>query len=100
MIPPKKMSYVVAVFDDFVINPMNNEFKITTVRFDIACPYNEWKLDDQSLRPYLLMQEIDTMFNQAKLAGIGNLEFHRADILALSPQLGGYTMQYKINEFN
>lgn len=96
----EKMSYVIAVFDSFVVNSMNSEFKLTTVRFDIACPFNEWVLGEDSLRPYLLMQEIDTMFNQCKLTGIGNLEFYRCDILTLSPQIGGFTMQYKINEFN
>jgi hypothetical protein len=40
------------------------------------------------------------MFNQAKLSGIGNLQFHRADMLTLSPQIGGFSMEYKINEFN
>lgn len=96
----EKMSYIVAVFDNFVINSLNRDYKISTVRFDIACPYDEWALDDQSLRPYLLMQEIDNMFNQKSMAGIGNLAFYRADALTLSPQIGGYSMEYKIYEFN
>ena len=96
----EKMSYIVAVFDNFIVNQFNPEFKISTVRFDVACPYDEWVLDENSLRPYLIMQEIDNMFNQAKLSGIGNLQFHRADMLTLSPQIGGFSMEYKINEFN
>ena len=96
----EKMSYVTAIFDDFVVNQLNPDFKISTVRFDIACPYDEWILDGQSLRPYLIMEEIDKEFNQQKLAGIGNLQFHRADNLTLSPWIGGYSMRYKINEFN
>lgn len=96
----EKMSYITAVFDDFSVNRLNSEFKITTIRFDIACPYDEWLLDEYSLRPYLLMQEIDTIFNGSKLAGIGTLQFHRADNLTLTPWIGGYSMQYKINEFN
>ena len=96
----EKMSYVTAVFDDFVVNQLNPEFKISTIRFDIACPYDEWVLDEQSLRPYLIMQEIDTMFNEAQMAGIGTLQFWRADKLTLSPWIGGYSMRYKINEFN
>ena len=96
----EKISYIVAVFDNFVVNQFNPEFKISTVRFDIACPYDEWVLDENSLRPYLIMQEIDNMFNHAKLSGIGNLQFHRADMLTLSPQIGGFSMEYKINEFN
>ena len=46
------------------------------------------------------MEEIDKMFNQGKLKGIGNLQFYRADNLTLSPWIGGYSMRYKINEFN
>lgn len=96
----EKMSYVTALFDGFVVNQLNPEFKISTVRFDIACPYEEWLMDDRSLRPYLIMQEIDEMFNGAKMAGIGTLQFYRADPLTLTPWIGGYSMVYKINEFN
>ena len=96
----EKMSYIVSVFDDFTVNSLNSEFKVSTVRFDIACPYDEWILNETSLRPYLIMQEIDTLFNGQKLAGIGNLQFWRADNLTLSPWIGGYSMRYRINEFN
>ena len=96
----KKMSYITAIFDGFVVNQLNPEFKVSTVRFDIACPYDEWILNDSSLRPYLIMEELDNMFNEGKLKGIGNLQFYRADNLTLSPWIGGYSMRYKINEFN
>lgn len=96
----EKMSYVTAIFDSFIVNTLNPEFKISTLRFDIACPYDEWLLNERSLRPYLIMQEIDTMFNEAKMVGIGTLQFYRADNLTLSPWIGGYSMLYKINEFN
>lgn len=93
-------SYIMAVFSGFSINPMNPDFKTTQIRFDIVCPYSEWIINDSSLRPYLIMEEIDKMFNQAKLNGIGNLQFVSSDLLTLSPQLGGYTLRYQINEFN
>lgn len=96
----EKMSYITAIFDDFVVNQINPEFKVSTVRFDIACPYDEWILNDKTLRPYLIMQEIDILFNESKMAGIGTLQFWRADNLTLSPWIGGYSMRYKINEFN
>lgn len=96
----EKMSYITAIFTGFTTNIINPDFKTTTVRFDIACPYEEWVLDEASLRPYLIMQEVDQMFNQAKMAGIGTLQFVRADALTLSPWIGGYSMLYSINEFN
>ena len=96
----EKMSYVTALFSNFVVNQLNPEFKISTIRFDIACPYEEWLLDGRTLRPYLIMEEIDKMFNEAKMQGIGTLQFYRADALTLSPWIGGYSMVYQINEFN
>lgn len=96
----QKMSYITAIFDNFVINPFNPEFKVSTIRFDVACPYDEWLLNEHSLRPYLIMQQLDIMFNKSKLAGIGTLQFYRADNLVLTPWMGGYSMVYKINGFN
>ena len=96
----EKMSYITAIFDDYVVNTLNPEFKVSTLRFDIACPYDEWILNAHTLRPYLIMQQIDTEFNGRHLSGIGNLQFWRADNLTLSPWIGGYSMRYKINEFN
>ena len=93
-------SFVMAVFDNFTINPSNADFKLTRIRFDVVCPYTEWVINENSLRPYLIMEEIDKMFNQAKLSGIGNLQFTHATPLVLSPQIGGYSMYYQINEFN
>jgi hypothetical protein len=40
------------------------------------------------------------MFNGAQMSGIGTLQFIRADRNVFTPQIGGYTMKYAINEFN
>ena len=96
----EKTSYIVAMFSGFTVNALNPDFKLTTIRFDVACPYDEWVLDGKSLRPYELMHLIDREFNGAQMAGIGTLQFVRADSLVLTPQIGGYSMLYQINEFN
>lgn len=96
----EKMSYVAAIFSGFTVDALNAEFKQTVLRFDIACPYEEWLMDDRTLRPYLIMQRIDSMFNGFPLAGIGTLQFFRAENLTLTPWIGGFSMFYKINEFN
>lgn len=96
----EKTSYVVALFSNFTTNIINPEFKLSTIRFDVACPYDEWVLSEHSLRPYLIMQEIDDMFNGAKMAGIGTLQFVNAEAIVLTSQIGGYSMLYQINEFN
>lgn len=93
-------SYIVVVFDNFTINPANPDFKLSRIRFDVVCPYSEWIIDEGNLRPYLIMAEIDELFNQTKLSGLGNLQFTNCVPLTLSPQMGGYSMYYQINEFN
>ena len=107
MITPKiwddsteKTSYIVVLFNSFTTNIINPDYKIDTIGIDVACPYDEWVLNGRSLRPYLIMEEIDKMFNGAQMAGIGTLEFVRADRNVFTSQIGGYTMQYRINEFN
>ena len=107
MITPKiwdesteKTSYIVALFNSFTTNQINPDYKIDTISFDVACPYDEWVLSENSLRPYLIMQELDDMFNGAQMAGIGTLQFVRADRNVFTSQIGGYTMIYSINEFN
>ena len=96
----KECSFIIVVFDKYIVNPNNDDFKLCTLRFEIVCPYEEWLLDENNLRPYLLMQEIDEMFNQKRIEGLGKLQFSHSVPLTLSPQMGGYTMYYNINEFN
>lgn len=93
-------SFLTIFFDRYIVNTQNPDFKLSTIRFDIICPFNEWIVNDSNLRPYLIMQELDTMFNQTKMSGIGNLQFSTCDILVLSPHLGGFSIYYTINEFN
>lgn len=96
----EERSFIIVVFDKYILNPANPDFKVATIRFDIVCPFNEWVVNDDNLRPYLLMQEVDNLFNQQQFVGLGNLQFTHCEPLVLSPQLGGYTMYYQINEFN
>lgn len=107
MITPKiwddsteKTSYVVALFNNFVTNIMNKDYKIDTIGIEVACPYDTWVLNGHSLRPYLIMERIDNLFNGAQMSGIGTLQFVRADRTVFTSQIGGYTMQYQIDEFN
>lgn len=93
-------SFIIVVFDRYTINPNNPDFKVSRIRFDVVCPFSEWVINADNLRPYLLMQEIDTMFNQAELNGLGKLQFTHSEPLVLSPQMGGYSMYYQVNEFN
>lgn len=96
----EKTCYIVVLLDNYEVDPTNNDFKFASIRFDVICPMDRWVINDNSLRPYLLMNEIDKTFNEKKLAGIGNLSFESASRLVVSPYLGGYSLKYGHYEFN
>lgn len=95
-----KTCYVTAILNGYEVLAANPDFKDVDIRFDVVCPMDRWIINGKTLRPYLIMSEIDKMFNEQALAGIGNLAFNNAFPITLSPQLGGFTMRYTQNEFN
>ena len=96
----EKMCYIVMILNTYDIAPNNQDFKTATVRFDVLCPMDRWVINAKTLRPYLIMSEIDSMFNEKNIAGIGNLSFETARPLVVSPQLAGYSLVYGHYEFN
>ena len=95
-----KNCYIVVILDKYEVDPYNPDFKSVIIRFDVICPLDRWIINSSTLRPYLILNELDKMFNEQKLAGIGNLSFINADRLVVSPYLGGYTVNYGHFEFN
>ena len=72
------LNYIIINFDNFMPNGTNPEFRDNIIIFDILCHFDQWQLQDAKLRPYLLAAEIDTMFNEKHLSGIGTLYFRGA----------------------
>ena len=87
--------YVIISFDNFIPNATNPEFRDCTVNFDILCHPDHWNLGDFQLRPYKIAGEIDAMFNNTKMTGIGELHFIGANDLVLNDQLMGLTLIYR-----
>jgi hypothetical protein len=67
------LNYIIISFDNFIQNPTNPEFRDSIVEFDIICHFDQWELKDFQLRPYKIAAEIDSMFNNKHLTGIGKL---------------------------
>lgn len=94
----EKTSFVTALFDTITLNKENSDFVVSAMRFDIACPNDSW-ICTNSLRPFLIMQEISKLFQGKQIAGLGTMSFMNGKILVLSPQLSGYTIWYIFHDF-
>lgn len=90
------MDYVIVTFDNFVPNVNNPEFRDNVLEFDIICHFDTWQLNDFQLRPYRIAAELDSMFDEKHLTGIGETEFLGATQIILTDEFAGLCLMYRV----
>lgn len=93
-VDPNYLTYLLINFDEYTPNKTNPQFRDNNVHFDIVCHYDKWMLQDFQLRPYKIAAELDSMFNNQKLSGIGRLEFQGMNQIVLNSEFAGLHLQY------
>lgn len=88
------LNYIIVSFDNFTPNGTNPEFRDNIVEFDIICHFDQWQLQDFKLRPYRIAAEIDSMFNNKHLTGIGTLQFLGANQIILTDEYAGLCLMF------
>ncbi len=89
------LTYIIVNFDNFTPNRTNPEFRDNIIEFDIICHFDQWTLKDFQLRPYKIAAEIDSMFNDQKLTGIGEIHFLGASQILLTDEYAGLCLMYE-----
>ena len=89
------MNYIIVSFDNFTINATNPEFRDNIIEFDIVCHFDQWHMKDFELRPYKIAAELDSMFNEQHLTGIGTLKFLGANQMILTDEYAGLCLMYQ-----
>lgn len=86
-------------FDDFT--PTSNlHYRDCTISFTIICPLDMWELDDYKLRPHQIAGYIDGILNNARLSGIGTLQFLGGSQLVLDEDYAGFMVRYTATHGN
>lgn len=88
------LNYVIVSFKNFGLSS-NPQFRTNIVEFDIICHFDQWQLNDFALRPYKIAAEIDTMFCNQKLTGIGTLQFLGSKIIGINNEYCGLCIFYE-----
>lgn len=88
------LNYIIISFDNFVPNMTNPEFRDNVISFDIICHFDQWQMENFQLRPYKIAAEIDTLFNNRHLSGIGELQFLGANQLLINDEFAGLSLMY------
>ena len=89
------MNYIIISFDSFTANDTNPQFRDNIIIFDIICQFEHWPMKDFELRPYKIAAELDSMFNEKHLSGIGTLKFLSADQMILNDKYAGLCVTYQ-----
>ena len=87
------LNYIIVTFDNFT-RTENPEFRDNIIEFDIICHFDQWQMNDFQLRPYRIAAELDTMFNDKHLTGIGTLKFLGANQMILTDEFAGLCLMY------
>ena len=90
------LNYIIISFDNFVENKTNPEFRDNIIEFDIICHFDQWQMQDFQLRPYRIAAELDSMFNNKRLTGIGDIEFLGANQMILTDEYAGICLMYRV----
>lgn len=88
------LCYLIVSFDNFTLSG-NPEFRDNYIEFDIICHFDQWTLQDFQLRPYRIAAELDTLFNNKHLSGIGELQFLTARQIILTDEFAGLCLMYE-----
>ena len=88
------LAYIIISMDNFTPSE-NPQFRDNIITFDIICHFDQWHLQDFQLRPYRIAAELDSMFNNEHLTGIGELHFIGASQIILSDEFAGLTLMYQ-----
>ena len=88
------LTYLIISFDNFT-ESSNPEFRDNIIEFDIICHFDQWQMEDFQLRPYRIAAELDTMFNNQHLTGIGVLNFVGANQIILTDEFAGLCLMYQ-----
>lgn len=89
------LAYIIISFDNFMTNATNPQFRDNLLSFDIICHFDQWQMKDMQLRPYRIAAELDGMFNDKKLTGIGTLQFVSCNQAILSDEFAMISLNYQ-----
>ena len=66
----------------------------------IYCPFDEWLITGDTLRPFAIMAEIRKSLQDKRLNGLGEIKYLGFNVSTLTEEMGSYIMRFAINAFS
>lgn len=92
-------SKLVLLFSDGEIKG-NYDNENLTLLIHVYCPFKEWQITGNALRPFAIMSEIRKSLQDKRINGLGEISYRGFNVALLSEEVGTYEMEFKINAFS
>jgi hypothetical protein len=88
------------VFPRGSLNDDNEEFKIVEMHILVYTTLDTWIINDENLRPFMIMSEIEKSLKNKRINGIGTMKYKGFDLSTLTDKLSCYQMVFYIDVFD
>lgn len=78
----------------------NKEFMDVAFNIEVFVPITQWILKSDSLRPFLIMGEIERSLKGKKINGLGKIDSMSFSINFLTEEMSSYDMFFKITQYD
>ena len=93
-------SKIVLVFTNGNVNDSNLDNENLSLTIVVYCPFKEWLIAGDTLRPFAIMSEIRKSIQDKRINGLGEIKYNGFSLGSLTEQMGSYTMDFSINAFS
>lgn len=96
----KTTSKIVIVYSGGTVYDENATIERASILVYIYCPFEEWLITGDNLRPHAIMAEIRKSLQNKRINGLGEIRYEGFDLSSLTKDVGSYTMRFTIGTFN
>lgn len=91
---------IVLLFDEGAVNRSNSDNENLSLLINIYCPFKEWNITGDTLRPFAIMSEIRKSIQDKRINGLGEIVYRGFNVSTLTEEMGSYMMRFAINAFS
>lgn len=92
-------SKVVLIFDSGYVTS-NSDNENLSLSISVFCPFEEWLIVGDTLRPFAIMSEIRKSLQDKRINGLGEIFYEGFSLSTLTEEMGCYRLDFRINAFS
>lgn len=96
----KSDSKLVLFYEDGSVNGINSDNENLFLIINVYCPFNQWIITGNDLRPFAIMSEIRQSIQDRRINGLGEIQYLGFGLSSLTEEMGCYSMRFSLNAFS